>query len=191
MIINLISKPFNYVVIDEYYDENELGLVMQEIQALEPHSLSAEFTKSSKNGTGKSGKGLFLEIFYENNRSASKILNANRKIFAEELCSVLENFDSSFRHLKNSNFDSTLVNFYKNKQEYPAHKDCSTISTVTFLKVGNFTGGDFCFTEYKERVPFKHNRIVIFNGCVEHQAEPIYTNDSSYRSTIAQFIGYK
>jgi hypothetical protein len=196
--VNLITDPFNYIVIDDFYSEEELKLVMEEITALEPYALDASFTgsaiannKNEKKDFLKSGRGIFLDEFFVQNRSVSKILNASRKLFSDELREIFNMFDPSFRHIGNSDKDTTLINYYKNGEEYSSHKDKSTISAVTFLNVGNFEGGNFCFPEFKETILFKHNRIVIFNGCMNHQAEKIIAEDGSYRASIAQFIGYK
>ena len=193
MKIKFINKPFNYFVIDDFYNDVELASVMEEVVALKPYALDQGFTNSAnENGTPlKNGKGIFLDTMFGLNRSVSKILTANRKIFDVEFCETLIKHDASFGHILNSNSDSTLLNYYSSNEYYLAHKDTSPISLVTFLEVGKFKGGGFSFTDYKVNIPFKHNRVVIFPGCVKHQAQEIKASEDSYRVSIAQFIGYE
>lgn len=195
MKINLITKPFNYIVIDDFYTDEELALVMQESMALEPYGLTGSETESGffedTNEIKKTGRGIFLHHMFAKNLSVSKIGRLSRKIFAEELAEIFKNFDPSFKHIKCSTKDSILINYYKNGEQYLPHMDASAITAVTFLKVGEFEGGNFRFSEYNETVSFSHNRVVIFHGCIEHQAEAIKAADDSYRITLAHFIGYK
>jgi hypothetical protein len=194
MNINLINKPFNYIVIDDFYDKDELLLLMQEVEAFEPYTLSSDLTDTARTNDGvykKTGRGFYPGKMFIENRSASKILKVGRKIFTEELNTIFTKFDPSFGHILNSNQDETLVNYYKNGEEYLPHKDTTSITAVTFLSVGDFTGGDFYFPDYDETVLFKHNRIVLFHGCINHQAKPIETKTSSYRVSISHFIGYR
>jgi len=194
MNIHLVTKPFNYIVIDEFYTDEELALIMQEVSALEPYALNADSTNSSidENGvSNKTGRGIFLNELFQKDISVSKILNVSRKIFCDNLTEVFKNFDPSFNHIRYSNRDAVLLNYYKNGEKYLPHRDDSAITAVTFLKEGEFDGGNFIFPEYNETVLAKHNRVVIFHGCMEHQAEEIKTDGESYRITLAHFIGYK
>jgi hypothetical protein len=182
-------------VIDNFYTDEELSLVTQEIIDLEPHSLSPKATTTAISDDNKellkSGKGLFLHEHFKNDLTASKILHINRKIFSDELNKIFIDFDPSFAHIRHSTSDEVLLNFYRDKDKYLPHRDGFPISAITFLKVGEFEGGNFLFPEYNETVLVKNNRVVIFHGCIQHQAEEIRADDNSYRVSIAHFIGYK
>jgi hypothetical protein len=194
MNVHLIKSPFSYIVIDDFYTNEELSLVMQEVIDLEPHSLNPDATATAVTPNKeplKSGKGLFLYEHFKNDPTASKLMPISRKIFSNELNNIFISFDASFAHIKRSTYDAVLLNFYRNKDKYLPHTDDFPITAITFLKVGEFEGGNFLFPEYNETVQFKHNRIVIFHGCIQHQAEEIRADDNSYRVSIAHFIGYK
>lgn len=194
MNVHLTKSPFSYIVIDDFYTGEELSLVMQEVVDLEPHSLNSDATATAVSDNQeplKSGKGLFLHEHFKNNTTASKILHFSRKIFSDELNKIFIGFDASFAHIRHSTSDEILLNFYRDKDKYLPHRDGFPITAITFLKVGEFEGGNFLFPEYNETVQFKHNRVVVFHGCIQHQAEEIRADDNSYRVSIAHFIGYK
>lgn len=194
MKIKHINKPFSYFIIDDFFDKKELELIMQEAITLQPYALDQSKTGSAyKDGKTplKSGKGIFLDTMFGADRSVCKILNAYTKIFNGELCETLIGYDASFGHIKNSTHDTTLINYYGPDEEYHAHKDSSPITAVIFLEIGKFEGGGFSFPNFKETISFKHNRLVIFHGCVDHQAHEIKPLEKdSCRVSIAKFIGY-
>lgn len=189
MNIQLIEKPFRYVVIDDFYDEAELKLVREEILAFEPYGSAA--TTAGGLDHLKSGSGLFLDHMFSRDRSRSKILTANRKLFCDEIHNEAVKLDASFGQLRNCDKDCTLINYYHSGEEYKPHTDRVVITAVTFFAIGSFTGGDFYFPAYKETVQFKENRLVMFPSCVFHQALPIKADDNSCRVSIAQFLDFK
>ena len=177
-------KNLSYIVVDNFFTPVELEEVLQEIKDLKRFSLPADKTGSVEGK--KTGTGVFLDLLYGDNRDASAILQANRKLFSDEILLPAEGFDSIFGFVKHSDRDTTLLNYYTEGQEYKAHEDSSRISAVTFLNFGHFTGGDFIFPKQKECVKAKHNRAVLFPGCVTHQALPVKGNGT--RVSIVQFI---
>jgi Rps23 Pro-64 3,4-dihydroxylase Tpa1-like proline 4-hydroxylase len=179
----------DYLVMDTFYNEQELKLIEEEILALKPYGISAKHTGTEEDL--KSGSGLFLDDMFSKYREVSKILTLNRKIFSDDVFNEAIKLNAFFGHLKHCNFDATLLNYYTDGQEYKPHSDRAVLSALTFFGVGSFTGGDFCFTKQNKIIPFKHNRLVLFPSCMQHQALPIATKDDSYRVSIAQFFNYK
>lgn len=189
MNIQLVEKSsLRYVLIDDFYDKEELRLVKEELVAFEPYGLQAEAVGGTEL---KSGSGLFLDSIFSRNRSKSKILTANRKLFCQEIYVEAIKLDASFGQLLNCNKDATLVNYYRNNEEYKPHRDKVALTAVTFFNIGLFTGGDFNFPEYNELIQFKENRLVLFSSCVLHQALPIKADNDSCRISITQFLQFQ
>jgi len=181
----------SYILIDDFFTTQELQAVSQETKDLKRFSLCAEKTgvaKDEKQNSKKTGTGLFLDELYADNREASDILTANRKTFSTKIQEYAAKFDVVFECIKESNHDTTLLNYYVEGQNYKPHKDQARISSVTFLRDGNFTGGEFSFPEQKVTIEALHNRMVIFPGCATHSALPVHGNGT--RISIAQFINY-
>lgn len=184
-------KNLSFVVIDDFFSTEELVEVSQEIVDLKRFSLASDKTKTAVGLDGelkKTGTGLFLDELYAKNRGASAILKANRKLFSEEVMSRCEELDAMFGLIRESNQDSTLLNYYAEGQSYAPHKDQTRISSVTFLRRGEFKGGGFYFPEQEITIEAVHNRAVIFPSCVTHSAMPVYGDGT--RISIAQFIDF-
>lgn len=188
--------PLDYVIIDNFFNENELHEVNQEVSQL--ITFKNKDTNSALKDDGsskKTGEGLWVDgHYFDNNipREHSPILKYSAKIFLEEVVRTSVQLNAYFKNIRISNQDSTLLNYYNEQQSYLPHYDNSLLTALTFLKIGDFTGGDLEFTEYNEIVPFKENRTVIFPGCVEHYAKPIKElKQNSYRVSIAKFINFR
>lgn len=180
-------KNLSYIIIDDFFSEEELAQVLQEVVDVKRFSLHG--IESATNHVGqslRSGKSVWLDQLYSENRNASAILQANRKLFSEEITEHAESFDVVFGFIKKSNRDSTLLNYYGSEQEYKPHHDETRISAVTFLEIGKFTGGEFYFPEQNEVIACKHNRTVVFPSCATHAALPI--QGEGIRVSIAQFV---
>ena len=182
-------KNLSYISIDDIFTSSELEEITQEVQDLKRFSLGAERVEAACDEQGKSkktGTGLFLDSLYSHNREASAILKANRKIFTSEFISKAVNFDIVFNFLARSNQDNTLLNYYKEGQQYKPHTDNARISAVTFLREGDFEGGQFSFPEQDVTIDALHNRTIIFPSCATHSALPVHGDGT--RISIAQFI---
>jgi Rps23 Pro-64 3,4-dihydroxylase Tpa1-like proline 4-hydroxylase len=181
-------KNLSYFVVDGFFTERELVEVIKEIDDLKRFALPPEKTRSAvKDGAlQKTGTGVFLDGIYKGNRTASPILQGNRRLFCNEITRPAEEFDVVFTFLEKSNSDSTLLNYYVEGQEYRAHSDNTRISAVTFLQQGRITGGEFCFPEQNVVIEAKHNRTVVFPSCATHKAMPV--QGAGTRVSIAQFV---
>lgn len=186
------AKNLSYIIIDDFFTEQELEAVTQEIKDLQRFFLPASETLTAKEPDGekfrKTGKGVFLDDLYVQDRTASAILQANRKIFSREVMEYAQNFDAVFNEMARSNSDHTLLNCYISGQEYRPHADSSRLSVVTFLREGDFSGGEFFFPEQEEVIPCIHNRAVLFPGCVTHAALPV--KGEGKRISLAHFVDF-
>lgn len=175
MKVTLCKEPFEFIIIDETYTEEELKLIFLE---LDFWSLSNNLMGPDHTGTAiwadgsfkKKNKGVFLDNIYAQ-RNYSNILKFNRKIYTIKLeqPSVILNF------LKQSNGDATLVSYYENNEHYKAHKDSSILTAVTYLykQPKAFEGGNLVLTEYGYQFEPWFNRTYIMFGVVEHEVTEI------------------
>jgi len=182
----------SYIVVDNFYTEIELSKIKKEVLDLERFKSEPEKTSTALDKEGgvpvKTGTVVFLDSAYLNNRDKSDILNSHKKIYSSEFVDEVKEFDVIFTWLNHSNFDNTLINYYSSGQEYKPHRDGARMSTVTFLRFGEFTGGDFIFPEQNVVIECVENRTVIFPSVAVHSATPIYGDGQ--RVSIAAFIDY-
>lgn len=193
MKINTIKKGIlSYVIIDNFFDDFEAIAIRQECLDLQNELKSPkEVFSATDNGIPlKTSKGLFLHNFFKAELH-SAILTFYRKLFCDDIYKEIEKEDVNFRHLRYSTKDTTLLNIYKNNEEYNAHTDNSVLTAITMFKIGEFTGGELVFPDFDEVVEFKENRLVLFPGCLLHKANPIKSENDGMRITIVKFISYK
>lgn len=178
MQVTLCKDPFEYILIDNTYTNEELEMIFLELDfwTKSKKLMGPEHTGSARNPDGtpkKNNKGVFLDGVYAD-RSYSSILSLNRKIYGIQLDqpSVMLNF------LKHSNHDTTLVSYYENSSYYKSHKDSSVITVLTYLykEPKAFTGGDLILSEYGYAFEPWNNRTYIIPGVVDHEVTEIKMN---------------
>lgn len=188
----LQAGNLTYIVIDNFYSPEELIAFDVEIKELLTKAKPPEKTDTAYDelvGLKKTAMGVWLDGEYED-RSKSALLTANRKIFDPRLADALATHSIFFKHLSNSNKDGTLLNFYADGDSYKTHIDYSIFTVISMLQLGSFQGGDFLFPKHGVQIPFRVNRVIIFPGCAEHEAQTITAEPGNYRVTMAQFLNY-
>lgn len=175
MQITLCKEPFEYIIIDETYTEEELKLIFLELEfwTLSKKLMGPEHTGTAswENGSPKKkNKGVFLDEVYTN-RNYSNILNLNRKIYDIQLNepSVIKDF------LNLLNQDMTLVSYYENENYYHFHRDESILTAVTYLyrQPKKFKGGDLILTDYEIAFEPWFNRTYIMPSVVKHEVTEV------------------
>lgn len=198
MKVSLYNEPFPLLVIEDFYDKNELQLINSELSKLhsdiKDNPFISEFGNNFNKGNSlKKNKSLFLDIYYNNNRESSDILRINRKLFWF-LNDIKENIDVGW-FFKNvtTEFDNTLISYYTDGDKFNCHPDNATISSLSwfFKQPQRFSGGDLTFSDYEITVKCLYNRMVIFPGMIRHEVSTVCMEepDSSIdgRWCITQF----
>jgi Rps23 Pro-64 3,4-dihydroxylase Tpa1-like proline 4-hydroxylase len=167
-IINL-TAPFNHTIIYDYYSPRDESLIWNELNELSP-ILADKTTTGDPRSSGM--LGLNLDNFYQEDRTKSHILQANRLIYniTDEL---KEN--SFMKYLDMTNDDLTQLNYYPDGSSYAHHADHATISAVTtFWKTPKeFTGGELKFTEYEYTPHMDNNTIILFPSFEQHEVTKV------------------
>lgn len=195
MKIQTIKKgALEYIIIDNLYSEKELNIIYDDLEKLITYAADPNSTGTATNENGKllkKGKGVFVDDVYVSNRNDSKLLKIIRKIFDDKIIKAAEDFNAFFRHIRCSTSDRTLLNFYSSNEGYKSHNDLNPITVITMLQLGEFTGGNFIFTDYDEIINYQEGRVIIFPGCVNHEAQIVKCKKNNYRVSIAQFLTYR
>ena len=182
--ITLYANPFPLMVVENFYNEEELNLIWEELSF---------YTKPEKllNAEGYGGivnytnaKALILdEIYTKKHRNVSNILTMNRKLFK---CGVLDKFSEIHdccSIANESNYDVTKVRYYHDKEYYEAHADISFqfLGFSYFYKEPKkFTGGELFFPRHNYELTCENNSIIILPGWVKHGVKEIKIGDSNY-----------
>jgi len=193
MILSIFKKDnIDLAIIDEFYNTNELQEVNKEIKDLykfkQEASLTNAATDNNKTNKIKTGSGVLLYDYYTDPRQ-SPIIVYNQKVFTNSYLDKLIEYNINYKHIRKSNLDSILLNYYDNNQYYDSHEDRTLYTVLVLLNIGKFKGGGVYFKEIDKEIEFKENRAIIFPGCVTHKAMPIQGDGT--RVSVAHFISYK
>jgi len=200
MNIQIFKQPLEFLVIDDFYEENELKLIWQELDFLNPKLLGPENTGSAQYlDTGvflKKNKGIFLDDCYAI-RNVSNILQVNRKIFCKEIMQTIQNnFGTFYKLYLKSNIDHTLVSYYESGGYYEPHEDDGLFTAISIFHKDSslIKGGDLYFPEFDISIEGRSNRLIIFPSTVVHSVSNVETlSDKSGmgRYSVTQFIRVK
>lgn len=196
MIIQKMFKPFEHIVVDEVYTEDELKLIWREL-----YFLWDKFEHPSETGGAivdgvplKTNTALFIDGIYTD-RKFSDILFANRKSFSVEVLEALAELHPAYGVARWCDSDYTVLNYYGDNNYYHAHFDVSVFTFITFFVQQSlgYSGGDFSFPDFNYTVKQKNNRLLIFPGCIRHQVTEVNlkTPVSEGRFSMAQFLNLK
>lgn len=198
-IIFRVKDPFPHLKIENFYTENELTGIWQELRfltykhKLQPPEMSGT-AYDENNNPKKRNNGLFLDNIYTN-RNISNILTINRKIFQEEYLKLYSNLSFGYKNILLANHDSTLISYYEDGDHYKPHHDVCLHTTLTwfFKEPKKFEGGNLFFPKYDYTIEIKNNMLVMFPGFVIHQVlktkmenNKEFSGDGRY--CISQFI---
>lgn len=193
MNIDFIETKNNcpIVIVDNFYELSEVKAIKEELVSLYEISklgihINYDVDKDEDGIPKQKSNSLFLDNIFTKNRSLSKILSINKKLFInEELKQILLEKSLFFNYIYESNKDMTLVNFYSAGGYYKKHKDATCFTALSFFELEPFLGGDLLFPDYAVRVSSLEGRVVIFPGFLLHTAEEI---TSGVRVSMSQFI---
>ena len=198
MKIKNYNEPFPYIVIDDYYERNELEYIWEELDFLSHPNKLKRATKRSGGASDNDGKLLkrnfhrYLDGIYVE-RELSNILTVNRKLFEDD-CKLFRQHPHWFFQNVVFDADYTQVGYYEDNDEYGQHYDCATATSLTWLyrEPKRFTGGDLFLGHEKIKIDCVNNRTLIFPSMIRHsvnkiQMEREHQNKRLGRYAISQF----
>jgi len=195
---NAYSNPFPHLIVKNFYSEEELKLIWEELtfytkpnKLLEAKDFGGVVDKTNSHA-------LALDELYRN-RKISNILTVNRKLFTSETLNIFSKIDDSCSIASNSNYDVTKIRYYHHGEYYEPHTDRAFqfLAFSYFNKEPKkFSGGELYFPKYEYKYGCENNSMIIFPGWVEHGVNEIKIENSDYydgygRYSITCFFGNK
>jgi len=198
MEVKYINDPFPHAVINNFFTEEELPLIWNELEFLTHGDKLQDETKtgsawSTDGSLKKKNYGVFVDGLYTK-REISNILTITSKVFNQDLMNELYSNHWVFRYLKESTKDNTLLSYYEDSNHYDKHFDYASITMLVhlFKEPKMFEGGDLIFQE-NYNMPLVNNRAILFPSIIDHEVTKVSmtTNQpmSGYgRYCISKFI---
>tara|TARA_Y100001938_G_scaffold51579_1_gene72002 strand:+ start:302 stop:931 length:630 start_codon:yes stop_codon:yes gene_type:complete len=201
------DKVFPYLVIDDFYSENEQELIWKELTYHQKqNNFQVDLRKERGVGSAKDENGnlksnskrIYLDLIYKEHRNKSNILSVYQKIFSPEVCEAYKKTTPSYNLFRGCNRDQSLVSYYENKQGYREHFDRFMHSALVwfFKEPKKFKGGNLTFTQPNKTLECKHNRLVLFPSyylhCIDEVTMPKkYRNKGLGRYCLTHFYDNK
>lgn len=179
--------PFEHLIIDNMYTDDEMVKLKREMEYLSHKMLQPEFTEADNKS--KKGEGIFTEQVFLS--GMSDIVSVNRKLYSLPVLLEAEATHHSLAYISICKEDCTLINHYMDGDFYGPHTDISVLSAVTFFKFdeNDYSGGDFIFTDFDYTIKTEHNRCVLFPSLVKHEVKPVKVEPGGRgRYSMAQFL---
>jgi len=179
--IKLGTHP--YLIIDDWYEKDELNRVMIELQ-----SLSTTAMVRTEDGHGSKNKAHQFRIFPQRIYSDfglqhSPIFSCLKKQQQKEFHDLVhETFKDTGTALSHqfvaTNTTDTIINYYEDNDEYKTHFDVFqfTIIIMLYKEPKSFEGGELRL--HNDTIECKNNRLVLFPGSYWHGVKPIKMIDN-------------
>ena len=175
------DKVFPYLMIDDFYSKDEQKLILEELRFHKNNfkvdqKVVGDGVARDENGKSISNsKRIYLDDIYGDNRQDSNILNFYKKIISPEVKEAYRYTTPSWRLFEITNHDLSQVSYYENEGDYKEHFDkyMHTCLIWFYKEPKRFTGGDLTFTQSKQTVECKHNRMVLFPSYYLHAVDEV------------------
>jgi len=195
MITKIFNDKIPYMIIDNYYDEQELRLIWEELDFLSyPHKLKRA-TKDSGGAIDIKTDELLKKNFHRYidqiyiERELSNILTVNRKLYDDDY-KILKHHPNWFFQNIQLNKDYTQVGYYEDNDCYGEHRDSSTVTALTWLykEPKKFTGGDLFLSSDKIKIDCINNRTLIFPSIIPHSVNEIHMSQESQGRRLGRYV---
>jgi Rps23 Pro-64 3,4-dihydroxylase Tpa1-like proline 4-hydroxylase len=180
MIIHKIREPFPHLIIEDFYTQDELKFIWQELDFLTSANklIPANLDGSTKNSNALSISldGVYKDLRYSN------ISFLNQKILSPEIKYAFLSLSDLFGHINLINNMYIKIKYYENGHNYHKHKDVARFTGINYLykEPKKFEDGDLYFDNYDYKVELKNNMFILFMGCLDHSVTPIALKENAY-----------
>ena len=198
------KEPFPHLIIEDFYDEEELELIWEELNF---YTKPGKLLGAKDYGgviTKTNAKALELDGVYQNYttnngpnyRSISNILTVNRKLFTSGVLKTYSTIHDCCSLATEVFSDATKVRYYHDGEFYKPHVD-KTMTTLAFSYFYKepklFSGGELYFPKYDYEISCLNNSFIILPGWVRHGVKKVKIADSDYykghgRYAVTQFL---
>ena len=183
LVCNAFEKPFPHLIVNDFYDDDELELIWEELKfytkpgkLLEAKDFGGVVEKTNH-------RALQLDTIYDGCRDISNILNLYRKLLTSGILDVFAEIHESCWIAPMCDYDITKIRYYHDKEYYEAHTDKSfqfLAFSYFYKEPKKFTGGELFFPKHNYELTCENNSIIILPGWVKHGVKEIKIENSNY-----------
>ena len=180
---NAYSDPFPHLILKNFYNEEELELVWEELKF---YTKPGKFFEAKDFGgvvDKTNSHAIILDEIYNKNRKLSNILTVNRKLFLPEILEPFSKIHDCCSIALMATHDVTKIRYYHDEEYYDAHIDKSfhfLAFSYFYKEPKKFEGGELYFPDYDYEVPCTNNSTIILPAWVKHGVKKVSIKDSDY-----------
>lgn len=183
--ITFLKEPFEHIIIEDYYSEQEIAAVTKEIIFIsESNSIEEADTRNTAvedNVIQAKRRCVFLHDMFVAPEKSLRLPILN---FKYDKVKELREFGILGRQVALSNQITTLISFYRDGDYYTPHFDDAYTTQIIYLWPGekDFDGGELYFPEFDYEITVKNNSCLYFPGAAVHGVKPIVSKNLSSNS---------
>ena len=201
--INLFEIPFPHISIENFYTDDELELIWEELNFLtkpgklyDPGPIHGAVCPETGEFLTKS-RSIRLDTSY-NDKNISNIINVTQKIFNHGFLNIFYDKFPQYKKILYTNYCITKARYYHNGDYYDPHNDIfhDFLAFSYFYKTPKkFIGGELFFPEYKNyQYECLSNSLILMPSYVTHGVREVTIQNSDYysgygRYCISHFFG--
>lgn len=201
---NNVESAFPYLVIDNWFDEQELNLVWKELEFLNSSNQMNRAEKESSTAKDQIGNPMAAakranldEIYNIKRADYSNILRLKDKLRQPSFFENVKNTfpEGTFQRFTNIDRIDSMISYYENYDFYKTHNDISYLTILIWLykEPKKFDGGELELNESSNIIDCKNNRLIMFRGDNFHTVNPVImksedTNKMNGRFTLTYFL---
>ena len=177
------KEPLPYLVVKDYFSEDDVNLMMQELQFLTSDKKLKYSPPNNMPEGSKKNNQISLDGTYTDRNMSNNLPIMNKLYDDDKLINMLHDMSFFYKCWKVTNSDRTLVAYYEDADYYKAHQDLALISIMYWLwtEPKSFEGGNIHFPDYDIEVPVEKNQLLIMPSSTQHSVSEVKMLDENLK----------
>jgi predicted 2-oxoglutarate/Fe(II)-dependent dioxygenase YbiX len=185
MEFNYIADGIDAIVIDNFYSEDQLNEIGDELKFLTKPSIMEEDKDKLQAAVDLDGNfittkaGVWVDTVFRDWKHSALISHPMKNFGKQETVDKIISYNSLFSLFYHCNIRTHLLSYYENAGYYSKHVDAAVFTVLSYFhkEPKAFTGGDIILhnrdNTRKANVEIKNNRVIIIPSCTMHEVEKL------------------
>lgn len=185
MEFTYIADGIDAVVIDNFYTEDQLNEIGDELKFLTKPSIMQEDKDKLEAAVDLDGNfittkaGVWVDTVFRDWKHSALISHPMTNFSKKETTDKIISYNSLFSLFYHCNVRNHLLSYYENSGYYSKHVDAAVFTVLSYFykEPKKFSGGDITLhnrdNTKKANIEIKNNRVVIIPSCTVHEVEKI------------------
>lgn len=185
MEFSYIDEGINAIIIDNFYNEEQLKEIKDELVFLTKPSIMVDDKDKLEAAVDTDGNfittksGVWVDQVFRDWKHSALIRCPMENFSKKEAIEKILSYNSMYNLFYHCNVRNHLLSYYENAGYYSKHTDSAVFTILNYFhkEPKNFSGGDITLYSRgetkKATIETKDNRVVIIPSCVIHEVSTI------------------